>query len=249
MKNFVAKGITVLALAAAGAHAQDYQREKRWADEITPGVVVGDALRIKAASGREFLALHAQGKPGMPAIVLAHSVGVHPDHSIIGLLRASLNDLGYTTLSIQLPVQDKNAAVDDYFPKVFPDAADRMAKAAEWLRGRGHTRLILLSHSMGAWMANVYLDAAHGTTPYRAWVVMGLTGGYSWGMRRYALPILDVYGEADITPVLGAAGRRKFALKDANGSRQVMIPGADHFYAGREKELAQAIDAFVRELK
>ena len=98
-------------------------------------------------------------------------------------------------------------------------------------------------------MANVYLDAAHGTTPYRAWVVMGLTGGYSWGMRRYALPILDVYGEADITPVLGASGRRKFALKDANGSRQVMIPGADHFYAGREKELAQAIDAFVRELK
>ncbi len=249
MKSLVVTGIAVLALAPGATHAQDYEREKRWADEITPGVVVGDAVRIKAASGREFLTLHAEGKPGMPAIVLAHGVGVHPDHSIIGLMRARLNDLGYTTTSIQLPVQDKNAAVDDYFPKVFPDAADRMAKAAEWLRGRGHTRPILLSHSMGAWMANVYLDAAHETTPYRAWVVMGLTGGYSWGMRRYALPILDVYGEADITPVLGAAGRRKFALKDGNGSRQVMIPGADHFYAGREKELATAIDAFVRELK
>ena len=249
MKNIVAKCMAIFALAAGSVGAQDYEREKRWADEIIPGVVVGEAVRIKAASGRDFIALHAEGKPGMPAIVLAHGVGVHPDHSIIGLLRASLNDLGYTTTSIQLPVQDKNAAVDDYFPKVFPDAADRMAKAADWLRARGHTRLILLSHSMGAWMANVYFDQSHETTPYRAWVVMGLTGGYSWGMRRYAFPILDVYGEADITPVLGATGRRKFALKEANGSRQVMIAGADHFYAGREKELAAAIDAFLRELK
>ncbi len=249
MKNIVATWMAVCALAAGGVGAQDYEREKRWADEITPGVVVGDVVRIKAASGRDFLALHAEGKPGMPAIVLAHSVGAHPDHGIIGLLRARLNDLGYTTTSIQLPVQDKNAAVDDYFPKVFPDAADRMTRAAEWLRGRGHTNLVLLSHNMGAWMANVYFDKSHEATPYRAWVVMGLTGGYSWGMRRYALPVLDVYGEADITPVLGAAGRRKFALKDANGSRQVMIPGADHFYAGREKELATAIDAFLKERK
>ena len=249
MNRFVATCTAAFALIGGSADAQDYEREKRWAEEITPGVVVGEAVRIKAASGREFLALHAEGKPGMPAVVLAHGVGVHPDHSIIGTLRASLNDLGYTTTAIQLPVQDKNAQVDDYFPKVFPDAADRMAKAAEWLRGRGHTNVVLLTHSMGAWMANVYFDQAHETTPYRAWVVMGLTGGYSWGMRRYALPIFDVYGEADLTPVLGAAGRRKFALKEANGSRQVMIPGADHFYAGREKELATAIDTFLKERK
>ena len=249
MKDVLAICMAAFALAAGSVGAQDYEREKRWAEEITPGLVVGDAVRIKAASGREFLALHAEGKPGMPAIVLAHSVGVHPDHGIIGNLRARLNDLGYTTTSIQLPVQDRNAAVDDYFPKVFPDAADRMAKAAEWLRGRGHSKLILLSHSMGAWMANVYFDKAHEATAYRAWVVMGLTGGYSWGMRRYAFPILDVYGEADIAPVLGATGRRKFALNESGGSRQVMIPGADHSYAGREKELAVAIDTFVKELK
>ena len=249
VKISAATGLLLIALASGFACAQDYEREKRWADEITPGVVVGEALRIKTASGRDFLALHAEGKPGVPAIVLAHGVGVHPDHSIIGILRASLNDLGYTTTSIQLPVQDKNAQVDDYFPKVFPDAAERMATAAQWLRGRGHSNIILLSHSMGAWMANVYFDQSHETTPYRAWVVMGLTGGYSWGMRRYALPILDVYGEADLTPVLGAAGRRKFALKDGNGSRQVMLAGADHFYAGREKELAAAIDAFLKGLK
>ena len=245
LSRFALTGLLVMATA----QAQDYEREKRWADEVAPGVVVGDAVRIKAASGRDFLALHAEAGKAKPAIVLVHGVGVHPDFGVIGILRAKLADLGYTTLAIQMPVQGKDATVDDYFPKVFPDAADRMVKAAEWLKAKGHANIVLLSHSMGAWMANEYLDRAHESTPYRAWIVMGLTGSYSWGMRRYGLPILDVHGEQDIAPVLGAAGRRKFALKESNGSRQVRIAGADHHYTGRETELVTSIDAFLRERK
>jgi dienelactone hydrolase len=234
---------------AACAHAQDYARETRYANEVVSGLVVGDAVNIQAASGREFLGLYTPGKAGKPAIVLVHGVGVHPDFGVIGLLRAKLADLGYTTLAIQMPVQSKEATVDDYYPTVFPDAADRMAKAADWLRAKGHSNLVLLSHSMGAWMANDYLDKAHEATPYKAWIVMGLTGGYSWGMRRYALPILDVYGELDNPPVLGAVARRKLALKDANGSRQVKIDAADHHYTGRENAVVTAVDAFLQERK
>ncbi|MGA8514798.1 MAG: alpha/beta fold hydrolase, partial [Burkholderiaceae bacterium] len=238
--------LVALSTAALHTQAQDYAREQRYADEVVSGLVVGDAVRIKAATGREFLALYTQGKAGKQAIVLVHGVGVHPDFGVIGLLRAKLSDLGYTTLSVQMPVQSKEAKVEDYFPPVFPDAADRMAKAADWLRAKGHANVVLLSHSMGAWMANEYLDKAHETTPYKAWIVLGLTGGYSWGMRRYALPILDVYGELDNAPVLGAVGRRKWALKESNGSRQVKIDGADHHYAGREGALAAAVDAFLK---
>jgi pimeloyl-ACP methyl ester carboxylesterase len=248
--NLLLKLTLLIALSfAACAYAQDYAREKRYADEVVSGLVVGDAVSIKAASGREFLGLYTPGKAGKPAIVLVHGVGVHPDFGVIGLLRAKLADLGYTTLAIQMPVQGKEAKVDDYYPTVFPDAADRMAKAADWLRAKGHSNLVLLSHSMGAWMANDYLDKAHEATPYKAWIVMGLTGGYSWGMRRYALPILDVYGELDNAPVLGAVVRRKLALKESNGSRQVKIDGADHHYAGRESALAAAVDAFLQERK
>ncbi len=156
--------LAALAIAAASALAQDYAREARYAQEVTSGLVVGDAVQIKAASGREFLALHTQGKAGRAAIVLAHGVGVHPDFGLVGLLRAKLSDLGYTTLAVQMPVQSKEAKVEDYFPPVFPDAADRLAKAADWLRAKGHSDVVLLSHSMGAWMANEYLDKAHETT-------------------------------------------------------------------------------------
>ena len=244
--------LTTLAMfAPSNACAQDYAREQRWVDEIVPGIVVGDAVRIKAASNREFLALYtepAKANAALPAIVLVHGVGVHPDFGIIGILRAKLADLGYVTLAIQMPVQGKDATVDDY-PKVFPDAADRMVKAADFLRAKGHSNVVLLAHSMGAWMANVYLDQAHETTPYKAWIVMGLTGSYSWTMRRFAMPILDVYGENDINPVLSAVGRRKFALKEGNGSKQVKIAGADHHYLGRENELVAVIDGFLRDRK
>ena len=243
--------VSFSAATSQSVYSQDYEREKRWADEVIPGLVVGDAVRIKAASNREFLALYtesAKANAALQAIVLVHGVGVHPDFGIIGILRAKLADLGYATLAIQMPVQGKDATVDDY-PKVFPDAADRMVKAAEWLRAKGHSNVVLLSHSMGAWMANVYLDQAHETTPYKAWIVMGLTGSYSWTMRRFALPILDIYGEKDINPVLGAIGRRNSALKDSNGSKQVKIAGADHHYLGRENELVAVIDGFLRERK
>ena len=248
MKNALLFGLLAL-LVLPNALAQDYAREKRWADEILPTLVVGDAVQIRAASGREFLALHAQGQSAKAAIVLVHGVGVHPDHGVIGILRDKLTALGYTTLSIQMPVLAKEAQVDDYYPKVFSDAADRMTKAADWLRARGHADVVLLSHSMGAWMVNEYLDRTHNSTPYKAWIVMGLTGSYSWTMRSYAFPVLDIYGEQDVAPALGAAGRRKFALKSANGSRQVMIAGADHNYNGKEGELAGVIDVFLRERK
>lgn len=230
------------------AFAQDYAREKRWADEILPAIVVGDPVYIKATSGREFLGLFTEAKNAKAALVLVHGVGVHPDHSVIGILRERLADLGYTTLSIQMPVAAKEGTVDDYYPKLFADAGDRMARAADWLRAKGHTRVVLVSHSMGAWMANEYLDQHHASTPYRAWVVMGLTGGYSWTMRRYQFPVLDVLGENDLDPVRKAEGRRKGALHSGNGSRQVRIAGADHFYDKQEAALAGAIDAFLREV-
>ncbi len=243
-------------LWAAAAHAQDYEREKRWAAEVVPAIVVGDAVQIKASSGREFLALYTEAKAGTsatagaakPALVLVHGVGVNPDFGMIGILRARMADLGYSTLSIQMPVASKEASVDDYYPKLFPDAADRMVRAAEWLRTKGHARLVLVSHSMGAWMANEYLDKQHAPTPYQAWVVLGLTGGYSWTTRRYKFPVLDIYGEKDIEPVLKSDSRRRGALDANNGSRQVRIAAADHHYDKREADLAAAIAAFLREV-
>jgi alpha/beta superfamily hydrolase len=234
----------LLAFLSLPLWAQDYEREKRWSAEIVPALVVGEAVWIEGSGGRKFLGLFTESRNAPAAILLVHGVGVHPDHGVIGTLRASLADAGYTTLSIQMPVQKAGAGANDYYPAVFPEAVERIRSAARWLEAKGTQRIVLLSHSMGSWMSNVYYEQTN-APPFSAWVCMGLTGGYG-NMRNVRVPVLDVYGENDLPNVRRADWRRRMTIGSIAGSRQVRIAGADHFYAGKEKELAAAIDAFIR---
>ena len=232
-----------LACGIASAAAQDYEREKRWAAEVVPNVVVGDALQLKLPSGREFLGLYAERKGAHAAVLLVHGVGVHPDHGVTGILRVALAEMGYATLSIQMPVQKSDATLEDYYPAVFPEAVERIRAGARWLQAKRHPRLVLLSHSMGSWMSNVYYEQAR-DAPFAAWVCIGLTGGFG-GMGNVRIPVLDLYGENDLPPVLRADWRRRLTLHSIEGSKQVRIAGADHHFSGKEKELAAAIREFI----
>ena len=230
--------------ACTQLYAQDYAREQRWADEITPALVVGEPVKILATSGKPFLGLYAKGSKAGRAILLLHSVGSHPDYGVIGQLRGNLFDLGYTTLSIQLPVQGRDAKLEDYYPKVFGDAKDRIGRALQWLKVEGFDKPALVSHTMGSWMANEYLDDHHKKDEVSAWVCMSLTGSYSWTARAYGFPILDVYAENDIAPTIKSAGRRKLALVQP-ASRQFMVPGAEAEYGTKERALAMEVRRFL----
>ncbi len=239
--------LLVLVFATFNVAAQDYEREKRWATEVVPGLVVGDAVQLKLPSGREFLGLYTENKAAKTAILLVHGVGVHPDYGVIGALRAALADLGYATLSIQMPVQKSAATVDDYYPAVFPEAVVRIQAGAGWLAQNGYARPVLLSHSMGSWMSNVYYEQKQ-DAPFSAWVCMGLTGGFG-RMGNVKVPVLDLYGEKDLPQVLRADWRRRMTLNGIPGSAQVMIPAADHHFTGRENQLATVVRDFVERLK
>ena len=245
------------ALAAAGiVCAQDFEREARWRAEIEPTVVVGDPVMLKHSvrmGAPDFFAIYTESKGSPKAgLVLLHGAGVHPDFGMIGALRVSLAEAGYATLSVQMPVQGKDAKAEDYHPKVFPNALDRIARAANYMQARGHRKLVLVSHSMGAWMANEYFDA-NATPPYAAWICIGITGGLSSDLvgallKGRALPVFDVYGQHDFEVTLNAAGRRYRAIKDTGGSRQVQVPGADHYFSGKERELSAALATWLDEV-
>ena len=242
----------MLLLCSSFALASDYAREKRFADEIVAQLVVGDAVQIPLAGYPSFLGLFARGADrAKPAIVLAHSVGTQPEDGLTGQLRLRLHDLGYTTLAIQMPIGAKEAQTDDYFPKLFPEAGARLEAAAQWLSMRGHPRVLLASHTMGSWMANVHFDQrlADKPTAYKAWVCISLTGGYSFATRNYPFPVLDLYGENDIGVTVSSAWRRAGLLKlAATGSQQIKVAGADAQWRGREAAAAIAIDQFIRQV-
>jgi pimeloyl-ACP methyl ester carboxylesterase len=235
--------------AAGRSAAQDYAREKRWADEIVPAVVVGDPVYIQQTRGKnpshKFLALYADAPGAKTAIVLAHGVGVHPDHGLIGALRLKLNDAGFATLSVQMPVAGAEAKVEDYYPGLFDEAAERLSASARWLEAKGYRQIVLLSHSMGAWMANEYL-VNNNQTPYAAWICIGVTGRIV-SPSSIKVPTLDLYGEHDLEPTRRAAPlRRMMKLFMASGSEQIEVPGADHYFAGKENDAAAEIVKFVR---
>jgi alpha/beta superfamily hydrolase len=224
----------------------DYEREARWRAEVVPTLVVGDAVDITVGP-RKVLGLLTEANKQWPAIVLIHGVGVHPDHGVIGQLRTLLWDAGYTTLSVQMPVLAKEVSQATEYEKIFGFAHERISAASAFLSARGYARQILLSHSMGSWMSNEYLQVTPKTTDFAFshWICLGLTGKLgSTGQHR--LPILDVQAENDLPAVLRGHWLRKMSLQFHPGSKQVQIDGADHFYTGQEKALSVAILDWIK---
>jgi alpha/beta superfamily hydrolase len=146
-----------------------------------------------------------------------------------------------------MPVAGAAARMEDYYPALFPEAVERIRAGARWLADKGYRKIVLLSHSMGSWMSNVYFEQTE-SPRFAAWVNMGLTGGFG-DMTNVRVPVLDLYGEHDLAQVTRAGWRRRFTLRSIEGSKQVMIAGADHHYTGHEKELDRAIREFIGTLR
>ncbi len=232
----------VLTLTTLAASAQDYYREKRWSDQIVPGLVVGEAVWITQKNDHKFLSLWTEAENTRGAIILAHGRGWSPDFELYGVLRVKLAEAGYSTLSIQLPVLGGGAKIGDYIP-TYGEAAERFQLAADWLKAKGFKNISIVSHSLGATMANQYLINTNDKT-VQAWVFIGIINGLE-EMFRIKIPVLDVYGGKDweITQV-GSSERRKQIMK-IEGSQQVVVPDALHFFEGKEDDLVKVVVSFL----
>ena len=234
-------GFALLAPAIGFAQA-DYAREKRWADEITPAILVGDPVYLELRSGRKFLSIYTPGPKAAAGVIVVHGLGVHPDWGLINSLRSQLPEQGYATLSVQMPVLEAEARADRY-PPLFPEAAERLAVAVAFLRGKGLSRVAVVSHSMGARMTNYFLNHP-GDARVDAWVAIGLSGEFT-APATFTAPVLDLYGEKDLPAVLNDAAKRAAAIKGTRGSGQMQVAGADHFFGGVENELIRRVWQFL----
>jgi pimeloyl-ACP methyl ester carboxylesterase len=232
-----------LLLCAWGAAAQDYERESRWAKDIQFSLMAGEAVWLEQKSGHRFLSLYIARPKSRPAVIIAHGRGWSPDYELYGTLRTRLADLGYTTLSIQLPVLPSTAILGLYVP-LYPDARERFQLAVDFLKAKGYRDIAIVSHSLGATMANQYLIRTE-ETAVKAWVFVGILQGLE-EMYRIRIPVLDVFGEHDWDVTRWGAEERKAQIAKVPGSAQVVVPGARHFFEGREEQLIDVVDRFLR---
>lgn len=231
--------------AAGSAHAQDYEREARWATDTLATLIEGQAVRIAQGNGHRFLALYTRAKKvATPkgAVIVAHGRGWAPDVDLYGELRGRIADAGWSTLSIQLPVLPGTGKLGDYLD-IFPDSRDRFARAVDWLRERGYTRVAIVSHSLGATMANDYLIRVN-DRKVGAWVFISILNGLE-DMFRIQIPVLDIYAENDWEVIVTGADERAKQIARVPGSQQVMMRGTRHFFEGRRDELTTLIVRFL----
>jgi len=233
----------LLVLASLSCFAQaDYAREQRWADEITPTILVGDPVQLALPSGRKFLGIYAPNASARAGVIVVHGLGVNPDWGLINPLRSQLSEQGYATLSVQMPVLAADASGKQY-PPLFPEAADRLTAAVAYLRSKGHKKIAIVSHSLGSRMTNFFLNQS-AAPAIDAWVAIGLSGDYSHP-ETFRAPVLDLYGEKDLPAVLEHAGNRATAIQRVRGSAQISITGAGHFFNALENELVRNVKLFL----
>lgn len=244
-KYFVDKIFVVISLLATTltqVHAAaDYMREQRWADEITPSILVGEPIYLSQKNQHRFLGILSEADDTQTGLIIVHGMGIHPDWGLISTLRQQLNEAGYTTLSIQMPVLEAAADYTAYLA-VYPEAVERLQIATHYLQQKGYQRLIIVSHSNGSRMGRVYME--QNPPAIKAWVALSLTQGDTYaGIKA---PVLDLYGDNDLPHVLAAAKQRKDSFQNPASLQQV-IPHADHFFNDHEAEMVTAVKNFIQQ--
>jgi hypothetical protein len=233
--------VLALACCAQAAQAADYARERRWADEILPLLVVGAPVWLDAGRVR-FLGLYAPVETGHAAVLLLHGKGMHPDWGPTGMLRVALADRRFATLAIQLPVNGAEVPAEAYADSLH-EAAGRIGASIDWLRAKGYARVFVVSFSLGSRMMNEYIRL-NPRSRVEGWVCIGLSGPFE-AFEPVSFPVLDLYGGADLPAVRAAAPARAAALQGRPLSRQIALEGADHFFTGRDADLTRAVEAWL----
>ena len=240
---------------ASAALGSDLAKEQRWADQIVDTLIDGEAEWLTAQS-HEFLAIYTEASEGdgKRAVIVLHGIGVHPNWpQVVYPLRVELAELGWSTISLQMPILPNDAEPYEYEP-LFDEVAPRIDAGIRFLRDKGAEEIALVEHSLGATMGSYYLASNPNSNAIKVFIGVGMGAGsgylrmnITFSLERIKIPVLDLYGSDDLDRVVKTAARRAAAAKRArNGAyEQIKVDGADHFFEGEEKELVGIVNAWL----
>lgn len=222
----------------ATVQASDRQRERDYAEMLQAKPLLGQVVWLQSGQS-DFLGLftEAEKTDNRMAAIIVHDAGEHPDQPpLIHQLRRSLPLHNWSSLSVQMPIREIGAPVDDYFP-LFDQARERLDAAIAYLQQRGAKQIAVIGYGMGAAMVGYALQVK----PSRAMAV-GLISMPLFEsalpqaktaelLQALNLPILDIYGEFDLPEVTTTARQRRMIAKANPVYRQIMLDGESHGFA------------------
>jgi len=246
----------ILVFFSLSGHASDTAKEKRWAEQTVDSIMTGDAVWLQA-DGQKFLGIYTEPTTDkkLGGVIILHGLGVHPNWvDVVQPLRTRLPDTGWFTLSLQMPILDNEADYMDYRP-LFSEIAPRIDAGINYLKNKDIKKITIIGHSMGATMAGYYV-ANNKRPEIRALIAIGATGNlfkdpkldYIQSLKNISIPVLDLSGSDDLPDVVKTKELKAKTAREAGNKRyyQNEIKGANHFLVGKEDELVEAVDKWLK---
>lgn len=247
---FLLLNIAIFMLCSPLTQASDLAKEKRWSEQVVDSLMTGEAISLNDGKNK-FLALFAESSAvkTQGAMIVVHGIGVHPNWpDVILPIRSEFPEHGWATLSIQMPILENDKTSKDYLP-LFKEVNARFNAAVQFLKKKGFKNIVIVAHSLGATMSNLYLTTKPNAA-VRAYVAISMSSNPKItelnNVKKMSqiknIPVLDIYGNQDLDAVMRFAKARSLAGKKANTKyKQVMIKGADHFYTSTHAPLIKII--------
>lgn len=247
--------VFTLGFFSMSVYASDIEREKRLSNEIVDNIMDGDAEFLKSGD-HEFLGIYTEAENPKGGVIIMHGRGFHPDWSdVANPLRVGLAERGWNTLSIQMPVLDKDARYYDYV-EILPDAFPRIEAAIDFLKEKGNEKLVLIAHSCSVHMTMAWIDAGYmrdvdaiigigmGAVDYKQPMLK------PFPLEQIKVPVLDVYGADEYPAVIKGATDRLEAIKKAGNpkSKQMTVPNANHYFTDQGEALLDAVEPWLDNL-
>jgi predicted alpha/beta-hydrolase family hydrolase len=186
--------------------------------------------------------VYLDGGDSREVLILAHGRGKSPTWKVVDPLRKGVHDrLGYHTLSLQMPNEDKDW---ELYAEDFPAAYETIKEGIRFLREEKEvTRIFLMGHSMGARMMSAFV-AEHPGQPIGGLIVAGCRNNGSPplscddNLRNVEIPVLDIWGGDNTKDSDAADDRRRLTSVTY---AQAAISGANHRFDGHEGELVSVV--------
>lgn len=255
MKNSIKllMSLAMLLMCTTG-YTTDKGKEKRWADQIVDSIFTGEPVWLNA-KGHKFLGIYTESDASVNGVIILHGIGVHPNWAdVIHPLRTQLPESGWHTLSLQMPILANEAKEIEYKP-LFPEIAPRMEAGINYLKKKGIKNIVIVAHSLGSAMGAYYM-ATHPQAPVKSLVAIGASGlhfkdqklDFIQSIKKIKKPIYDISGSEDMPDVLKTKQLKAKTAKEAGNKKyqQIEIEGANHFLAGKEKELVSTVANFLK---
>jgi len=248
MREKITTILVLLGMMASVANvwASDAAKEQRWLDQVADSILDGD-VEMLTLGDKEIFSIYTEAdeNPKKRAMIVVHGLGVHPNWAqVVQPVRVEMTQYGWHTLSIQMPILENGVDGTAYLA-LFDEVAPRIEAAIKFLKSNDIQEIVLVSHSMGSAMSAYYFSQNPNSVVSK-FVAIGLGGANA--IKNIHVPMLDLYGSEDLPNVLQTAVARKNAAKKAKNEqyKQVVVTGASHFFDGKNAELIDALNAWLK---